>query len=69
MLGLGIVDKCVDYLKTNCPPLNSAVKSEDPKWKEFVMRPALRHVLQIMAGLSAEHEPTQNVIAGNFAFK
>ena len=65
MLQIGIVNKCIDYLKSKAPLQSSALKTaaDDPKWKEFVTKPALRHVLQMMSGLATAHEPTQMLIA------
>lgn len=39
------------------------MKNDDPRWKEFVTRPALRFMLQFLAGLAMDHQPTQMLLA------
>ena len=38
-------------------------KSENPLWKDFIMRPALKFILRAMAGLAKEHQPSQMAIS------
>ena len=39
------------------------MKTDDPHWKEFVTKPSLKYLLQILSGLAQGHSRTQMLIA------
>lgn len=39
------------------------MKTDDPHWKEFVTKPSLKYILQILSGLAQGHSRTQMLIA------
>ena len=48
----------------NAPSLeNVLMRADDPFWKEFVSKPALKYILRALTGLSTKHSPTQMALA------
>ena len=66
LVRLGIVAQCTDYITHNSPPLSTKqilLRTDDPGWKEFAMRPSIKYILRGLAGLAAEHARTQEMLA------
>ena len=66
LVRLGIITQCTDYITQNSPPLSTKqilLRTDDPGWKEFAMRPSIKYILRCLAGLAAEHDKTQVMIA------
>ena len=39
------------------------LRTDDPAWKEFAMKPSVKFLLRGLAGLAAEHPATQTALA------
>ena len=39
------------------------MKTDNPAWKEFSMKPSIKYILRALAGLADTHSPTQEAIA------
>ena len=66
LVRLGIITQCTDYITQNSPPLSTKqilLRTDDPGWKEFAMKPSIKYILRCLAGLAAEHDKTQVMIA------
>lgn len=68
IMGLGIVDKAVNYIVKHSPtnrlillPFASSLDSEE--LKTFISKPSLKYILQFLSGLAAKHEKTQLAVA------
>ena len=44
-------------------PLKVLLRTDDPAWKEFAMKPSVKFLLRGLAGLAAEHPATQTALA------
>lgn len=64
LVRLGIVSRCTDYIKINAPPTKQVLlRTDDPAWKEFAMKPSVKFLLRGLAGLASEHPATQAALA------
>jgi E3 ubiquitin-protein ligase UBR4 len=68
IMGLGIVDKAVNYIVKHSPanrlillPFASSLDSEE--LKVFISKASLKYILQFLSGLAAKHERTQLAVA------
>lgn len=68
IMGLGIVDKAVDYIVKHAPtnrlillPFASSLDSDELKL--FISKPSLKYILQFLSGLATKHEKTQLAVA------
>ena len=39
------------------------MRADDPFWKDFVSKPALKYILRALTGLATKHSPTQMALA------
>ena len=62
---MGIIEKCLAFLTTGAPSIETmfTIKPDDPFWKEYVSKPALKYVLRALAGLASKHSSTQMALA------
>lgn len=64
LVRLGILALCTDYIKQNSPPTRQILlRTDDPAWKEFAMKPSVKFILRGLAGLAADHPATQMAVA------
>lgn len=66
IMGLGIVEKAVDYINKHSPQNRSVLLSyvsDSEELKMFISRPSLKYILQFLSGLATKHEKTQLVVA------
>ena len=66
LVRLGIVALCTGYITSNSPPLSTKqilLRTDDPAWKEFAMKPSVKYILRGLAGLAADHPATQTWLA------
>merc|ERR1719228_748970 len=64
LVRLGIVARCTDYIKEHSPPATQVLlRTDDPAWKEFAMKPSVKFILRGLAGLARDHPPTQATLA------
>merc|ERR1719228_3199483 len=64
LVRLGIVARCTDYIKEHSPPATQVLlRTDDPAWKEFSMKPSVKYILRGLAGLARDHPPTQATLA------
>lgn len=68
IMGLGIVDKAVNYIVKFAPsnrlillPFASSLDSDELKL--FISKPSLKFILQFLSGLATKHEKTQLAVA------
>lgn len=68
IMGLGIVDKAVNYIVKHSPtnrlillPFASSLDSDE--LKIFISKPSLKYILQFLSGLASKHEKTQLAVA------
>lgn len=65
-MGLGIVDKAVEYIVKLSPKNRSVLLSfvsDSEELKNFISRPSLKFILTFLSGLATKHERTQLVVA------
>ena len=66
LVRLGIIAQCTDYITHNSPPLSTKqilLRTDDPGWKEFAIKPSVKYILRGLAGLAVEHSRTQEILA------
>ena len=68
IMGLGIVDKAVDYIVKHAPSnrlilLPFATSLDSDELKLFISKPSLKYILQFLSGLATKHEKTQLAVA------
>lgn len=64
IMSLGIVDKALDYIKTNAPCVKpTLVRTDSDELKEFISKASLKYILRFLTGLATKHEPTQLTVA------
>ena len=60
IVSLGIVSRCTNYIKENAPPSKEIMlKTDNPAWKEFSMKPSIKFLLRALVGLASGHAATQ----------
>lgn len=66
IIGLGIVDKALEYITTNAPAsttIPTLLRTDSDELKEFISKPSLKYILRFLTGLATEHEATQLAVA------
>ena len=64
LVRLGIVARCTNYIAQNAPPTKQVLlRTDDPAWKEFAMKPSVKFLLRGLAGLACGHPTTQAALA------
>ena len=56
------MSRCTEYITQQSPPLSTKqilLRTDDPGWREFAMKPCIKFILRGLAGLAAQHEKTQ----------
>lgn len=60
-----VISDALEYITIHAPTVKSALLATSEEWKEFTQRPALKHVLRILTGLSSCHEQIQLLVSGD----
>lgn len=64
IIGLGIVEKSIEYIRTHAPCVKpTLLRTDSDELKEFISRPSLKYILRFLTGLANKHEATQLAIA------
>lgn len=63
LLEQNIIKDALEYLKTNAPPVKSALLATSEEWKEFTQRPLLKYILRLLSGQCAGHPSSQMLVA------
>lgn len=64
IMGLGIVEKSLEYITTHAPCVKpTLLRTDSDELKEFISKPSLKYILRFLTGLTTKHEGTQLAIA------
>uniref|UniRef100_A0A1I8NYS2 UBR-type domain-containing protein n=1 Tax=Stomoxys calcitrans TaxID=35570 RepID=A0A1I8NYS2_STOCA len=64
IVGLGIVEKAIDYITRYAPCVKpTLLRTDSDELKEFISRPSLKYILRFLTGLATKHEATQVAIS------
>lgn len=64
IIGLGIVEKAIDYITRYAPCVKpTLLRTDSDELKEFISRPSLKYILRFLTGLATKHEATQLAIS------
>lgn len=64
IMGLGIVDKALDYITSNAPCVKpTLLRTDSDELKEFISKPSLKYILRFLTGLATKHEATQITVS------
>ncbi|XP_023302423.2 protein purity of essence [Lucilia cuprina] len=64
IVGLGIVEKAIDYITRYAPCVKpTLLRTDSDELKEFISRPSLKYILRFLTGLATKHEATQLAIS------
>lgn len=64
IMGLGIVEKSLEYITTHAPCVKpTLLRTDSDELKEFISRPSLKYILRFLTGLATKHEATQLAVA------
>uniref|UniRef100_A0A182FS89 Uncharacterized protein n=2 Tax=Anopheles albimanus TaxID=7167 RepID=A0A182FS89_ANOAL len=64
IMGLGIVDRALDYIRSHAPCVKpTLLRTDSDELKEFISRASLKYILRFLTGLATKHEATQLAVA------
>lgn len=64
IIGLGIVDKALEYITTHAPCVKpTLLRTDSDELKEFISKPSLKYILRFLTGLATKHEATQLAVS------
>ncbi|KAJ6631770.1 Protein purity of essence [Pseudolycoriella hygida] len=64
IIGLGIVEKSIEYIRTHAPCVKpTLLRTDSDELKEFISRPSLKYILRFLTGLANKHEASCVAIA------
>lgn len=64
IIGLGIVDRALEYITSTAPCVRpTLLRTDSDELKEFLSRPSLKYILRFLTGLATKHEATQVAVS------
>lgn len=64
IVGLGIVDRAIEYIIKYAPCVKpTLLRTDSDELKEFISRPSLKYILRFLTGLANKHEATQVAVS------
>lgn len=64
IMGLGIVDKALEYIAAHAPCVKpTLLRTDSDELKEFISKPSLKYILRFLTGLANKHEATQVAVS------